>query len=107
MAKRKKPTYLVKGSLRGEPVTEIISTNFIENYITQTMKIPGVEIESFTEVDDDYFGEVMNSIHTEIERLGWTLEQRREHLMKNRGKTAITLLTKQELVDFLEYLQSL
>ena len=59
MAKRKKPTYLVKGSLRGEPISEVISTNFIENYIIQTMNIPGVEIESYTEVGSDYFGEVV------------------------------------------------
>ncbi|WP_292771650.1 hypothetical protein [Nostoc sp. NOS(2021)] len=52
------------------------------------------------------FAEVLAQIDVETERLGWTMEQRREHLKKNYGKRSRTLLTEVELLDFLQYLAS-
>ncbi|MEH2360486.1 hypothetical protein [Nostoc sp.] len=52
------------------------------------------------------FAEVLAQIDVETERLGWTMEQRREHLIKNYGKRSLTLLTEVELLEFLQYLAS-
>ncbi len=45
-------------------------------------------------------------INVEMQRLGWTTEQRREHLTKNYGKRSHTLLTEVEFLDFFQYLVS-
>ena len=43
----------------------------------------------------------------EMQRLGWTPQQGKEFLIQTYGKQARTLLTKEELLDFLRYLQYL
>ncbi|MEH2296695.1 hypothetical protein [Nostoc sp.] len=48
------------------------------------------------------FSEVIAQIRVEIQQLGWTTDQVREHLKKNYR--AHTLLTEVELLDFLQYL---
>jgi hypothetical protein len=53
------------------------------------------------------FAEVIFQTDVEMQRLGWTPEQGREHLKKNYGKRGRTLLTEVELLDFLQYLASL
>ncbi|MCC5603330.1 hypothetical protein [Nostoc favosum] len=55
-----------------------------------------------------YFATCQTSSKTdvEIERLGWTPEQGREHLIKTYGKRSRSLLTDDELHEFLQYLQS-
>ena len=50
--------------------------------------------------------DVIAKTDVEIERLGWTKEQGKEHLKKTYGKLGRTLLTEQELLDFLRYLES-
>ncbi|MHC5935380.1 hypothetical protein [Nostoc sp.] len=52
------------------------------------------------------FSKVIAQIDVEMQRLGWTMEQRREHLKKNYEKRSLTLLTEVELLDFLQYLAS-
>lgn len=42
----------------------------------------------------------------ELERLGWTKEQGRDYLIRTYNKRGRTLLTEQELLEFLEYLES-
>ncbi|QSJ17084.1 hypothetical protein JYQ62_36475 [Nostoc sp. UHCC 0702] len=42
----------------------------------------------------------------QMERLNWTKEQGREHLKKTYAKSARSLLTEEELLDFLRYLES-
>ena len=50
--------------------------------------------------------DVIAKTDVEIQRLGWTTEQGREHLIKVYGKRGRTLLTEEELHEFLKYLQS-
>ncbi|MEH2355354.1 hypothetical protein [Nostoc sp.] len=50
------------------------------------------------------FSEVIAQTDVEMQRLGWTIDQGREHLIKNYGKRSRTLLTEVELLDFLQYL---
>jgi hypothetical protein len=45
-------------------------------------------------------------IDVEMQRLSWTTEQGREHLKQAYGKRARSLLNTEELLDFLQYLQS-
>lgn len=49
---------------------------------------------------------VIKGTNDQIRRLGWTVEQVKEHLLKTYGKRARTLLNEQELVSFLTYLKS-
>jgi len=51
--------------------------------------------------------EILRSrINAETKRLGWTQEQRREHLIKSYEKRTLSLLIEPELLDFLQYLTS-
>jgi hypothetical protein len=52
------------------------------------------------------FTEVIAQIDVEMQRLGWTREQEREHLKKNYEKRSRTLLTEVELLEFFQYLVS-
>ncbi|MBD2243227.1 hypothetical protein [Nostoc sp. FACHB-888] len=51
------------------------------------------------------FHELINQTDAEMQRLGWTVEQGREHLMKYYGVRSRSLLTQEELDNFLLYLQ--
>ena len=50
--------------------------------------------------------DVIAKTDVELQRLGWTAEQGREHLIKTYGKRGRTLLTEEELHSFLEHLES-
>ncbi|TAF11302.1 MAG: hypothetical protein EAZ77_01145 [Nostocales cyanobacterium] len=50
--------------------------------------------------------DVIAQTDVQIERLGWTKEQGREHLKKTYGKLGRSLLSETELLDFLNYLKS-
>ncbi|MBW4646571.1 MAG: hypothetical protein KME23_26880 [Goleter apudmare HA4340-LM2] len=50
--------------------------------------------------------DVIAKTDVELQRLGWTPEQGREHLIKTYGKRGRTLLTEEELHGFLKYLES-
>lgn len=70
---------------------------------------PTVEYPSNLDTEDEEFqdlSEVLAKTDVEMQRLGWTLEQGREHLIKIYRKRSRTLLTEEELHQFLKYLQS-
>ncbi|WP_017653476.1 hypothetical protein [Fortiea contorta] len=50
--------------------------------------------------------DVIAKTDVELQRLGWTPEQGRDHLIKTYGKRGRTLLTEEELHGFLKYLES-
>ena len=50
--------------------------------------------------------EVLTKTDVEMQRLGWTTDQGREHLIKTYGKRGRSLLTDEELYEFLQYLTS-
>ncbi|MFN6483677.1 MULTISPECIES: hypothetical protein [unclassified Nostoc] len=52
------------------------------------------------------FSEVIAQTDVKMQRLGWTIDQGREHLIKNYGKRSRFFLTDEELHEFLQYLQS-
>ncbi len=47
--------------------------------------------------------DVIAKTDVELQRLGWTPEQGREHLKKTYGKRGRTLLTEEEFMDFSKY----
>ena len=51
--------------------------------------------------------DVIAKTDVEMERLGWTPQQGREYLIQTYSKRGRTLLTEEELLDFLKYLESL
>ncbi|AFZ25932.1 hypothetical protein Cylst_3814 [Cylindrospermum stagnale PCC 7417] len=50
--------------------------------------------------------DVIAKTDVEIERLGWTKEQGKEYLKKTYGKLGRSLLSEEELLDFLKHLES-
>jgi hypothetical protein len=50
--------------------------------------------------------DVIAKTDVQIERLGWTREQGKEYLKKTYGKLGRTLLSEEELLDFLRHLES-
>lgn len=52
------------------------------------------------------YADIIAKTDVEMERLGWTREQGREYLTKTYEKRARSLLTEEELLDFLKYLES-
>ena len=51
--------------------------------------------------------DVIAQTDVEMERLGWTPQQGREYLIQTYGKRGRTLLTEEELLDFLQHLESI
>lgn len=47
----------------------------------------------------------MTKTDNEMQRLGWSVEKGREHLVRYYGKRSRLLLTEEELDNFLLYLQ--
>jgi hypothetical protein len=55
--------------------------------------------------DRQRFGDLMTKTDNEMQRLGWSVEKGREHLVRYYGKRSRLLLTEEELDNFLLYLQ--
>ena len=53
------------------------------------------------------FSEVIAKSDMELKRLGWTNEQGRNYLLTTYGKRSRQLLSDEELIEFMQYLQSL
>jgi hypothetical protein len=53
------------------------------------------------------FSEVIAKSDMELKRLGWTSEQGRNYLLQTYGKRSRQLLSDEELIEFMQYLQSL
>lgn len=59
-----------------------------------------------TRMSSEDLSQILDKTDVQMQRLGWTTEQGREHLIKTYGKRSRFLLTEVELLDFLQYLQS-
>lgn len=53
------------------------------------------------------FSEIIARTNIELKRLGWTSEQGRNYLLQTYGKRSRQLLTDEELLEFLHYLETL
>lgn len=61
---------------------------------------------SRTQDSQDFSSDIAKT-DIQLQRLGWTAEQGTAHLLKTYGKRSRRLLTEEELLDFLNYLESL
>ncbi|AFZ46229.1 hypothetical protein Cyast_0248 [Cyanobacterium stanieri PCC 7202] len=52
------------------------------------------------------FSQVIDQTSIELKRLGWTQEQGKKYLLETYGKKSRHLLSDQELIEFLTYLQT-
>ncbi|MBE9222632.1 hypothetical protein IQ215_07965, partial [Cyanobacterium stanieri LEGE 03274] len=52
------------------------------------------------------FSQVIDQTTIELKRLGWTQEQGKKYLLETYGKKSRHLLSDQELIEFLTYLQT-
>ncbi|NJL79214.1 MAG: hypothetical protein HC917_10825 [Richelia sp. SM2_1_7] len=75
------------------------------NSTQKTSKTTATKRKKKTEPVD--LSDVIAKTDVELERLGWTPQQGREYLINTYGKRGRTLLTEEELLDFLTYLESL
>lgn len=53
------------------------------------------------------FQELLKLIVTQCKRVGWSVETRREYLLKTYGKRSLQVLTLPELIEFHGYLKRL
>ncbi|MEA5580983.1 hypothetical protein VB620_06465 [Nodularia harveyana UHCC-0300] len=83
------------------PFTPRNYTSPTDNFSHQTG--PGQENNRSEPVD---LSDVIAKTDVELQRLGWTAEQGREHLIKTYGKRGRILLTEEELYGFLKHLES-
>jgi len=77
------------------------------NYSSQEDAVPQISTSKRKKKAEPVdLSDVIAKTDVELQRLGWTPEQGREHLIKTYGKRGRTLLTEEELHGFLQYLQS-
>ncbi|MEH2108000.1 hypothetical protein [Nostoc sp.] len=84
-------------------VTPFTPRNYSPQENPATPSVTGKRKKKAEPVD---LSDVIAKTDVELQRLGWTPEQGREHLVKTYGKRGRTLLTEEELHGFLKYLQS-
>ncbi|WP_267383793.1 hypothetical protein [Cyanobacterium sp. uoEpiScrs1] len=106
-----------KESLSSSQVQEtFISTSEIGKMSTSTTTISQVASEvsssekesSLTTIEEPLeFSEIIGRSNIEMKRLGWTKMQGREYLIQTYGKRSRQVLSDEELLEFLDYLESL
>lgn len=74
------------------------SQDWLEQTVPETKPVPEV-----TEID---FAEIIAKTTIEMKRLGWTNEQGRDFLLQTYGKRSRQVLSDEELINFLHYLES-
>ncbi|MBD2498358.1 hypothetical protein [Nostoc sp. FACHB-280] len=84
-------------------VTPFTPRNYSSSESTTTSTTTSKRKKKAEAVD---LSDVIAKTDVELQRLGWTPDQGREHLIKTYGKRGRTLLTEEELHSFLQYLQS-
>lgn len=87
-------------SRRHEPEIAIAPPPEIESEISDR------PTEAIEDTSPDDFSDLIARTNVEIKRLGWTKKQGSDHLFRTYGKKIRNDLKKEELEDFLEYLEA-
>ena len=87
----------------------------VENYFTKAERAQLRQIQDSTqtnlfpelktEVIEYKFDEIKADIDCQMQRIGWTTEQGKQHLIDTYGKKSRLSLTDNELLEFWEYLK--
>ncbi|MDJ0598370.1 MAG: hypothetical protein QNJ37_05975 [Crocosphaera sp.] len=75
--------------------------------IAETIQEPAIEENQPVVEEPLDFSEIIARSNAELKRLKWTTEQGREYLIKTYGKRSRQVLSDEELLEFLRYLESL
>jgi hypothetical protein len=67
---------------------------------------PEPPLETAISGEDIDFNDIIARTNVELKRLNWSNEQGREYLLQTYGKRSRHLLSDEELIEFLQYLQS-
>ena len=92
------------------PITEISQEPEIEETPLPLAEMPQEkEIEEQPPLEEEEldFSEIIARSNVELKRLKWTTEQGREYLIRTYGKRSRQVLSDEELLEFLRYLESL
>lgn len=84
-------------SVPPEPPVKSYSQNEVESETTTGLSSTAAPID---------FSDVIARTNVELKRLGWTNQQGRDYLVQTYGKRSRQLLTDDELLDFLNHLES-
>jgi hypothetical protein len=93
----------------------VIAVTSVESEVSETVEIPEVpetaEPSKVTPLGIDPngpidFSEIISRSNVELKRLGWTSDQGRNYLLQTYGKRSRQLLSDEELLEFLVYLQA-
>lgn len=93
----------------------VISVTPVESEVSETVEIPEVpetaEPSKVTPLGIDPngpidFSEIISRSNVELKRLGWTSDQGRNYLLQTYGKRSRQLLSDEELLEFLVYLEA-
>ena len=97
------------------PTEAAISVTPVESEVSETVEIPEVpetaEPSKVTPLGIDPnapidFSEIISRSNVELKRLGWTSDQGRNYLLQTYGKRSRQLLSDEELLEFLVYLEA-
>ncbi|MEB3181408.1 MAG: hypothetical protein VKL59_20585 [Nostocaceae cyanobacterium] len=100
------------GKIPDSPTLKQPSSSVIHNNVKQFLPRQGTPQEETSPVTHKSTAEPTNhsdtiaQIDVQMERLSWTTEQGRDYLKKTYSKRARSLLSDEELKDFLRYLES-
>jgi hypothetical protein len=90
-----------------EPIDQIINyeanKKYSEKYETASIKPPKIEQLKQEPID---LSNQLSQIMVEMERIGWTKQQGKDHLQHKYKKNSRDQLSASEVFDFLEYLKS-
>ncbi|WP_107666482.1 hypothetical protein [Cyanothece sp. BG0011] len=88
--------------------TEEIETEDSQEATVEPLEEPQIdENPPMVEEEELDFSEIIARSNAELKRLKWTTEQGREYLIKTYGKRSRQVLSDEELLEFLRYLESL
>ena len=68
---------------------------------------PTAKAETYVEVIEYDFNEIKTAINKELERIGWTTERGKQHLIDTYSKKSRLSLTDEEILEFWDYLKTL
>jgi hypothetical protein len=95
------------------PTTKTEIPSITQTEITTKTEIPSITQTEITKSyiptsgeNGDFVSEIIAEISIQMERLAWTKEQGKDYLLKTYGKKSRHLLSDQELLEFLNYLQN-
>ncbi len=89
-----------------------IAVTSVESEVSETIEIPETaEPSKVTTLGVDPnapidFSEIISRSNVELKRLGWTSDQGRNYLLQTYGKRSRQLLSDEELLEFLIYLEA-